>query len=185
MKGVWKAQAVLKIWQGFSLKRLPSQPLKVTFQLLRVLVEINAPTFNYDLTRTRTKNLLIQSLTPYTLGHRADGKSEGKMIKIPINVFSYCQRAVSLTSLPGLGPWITWFVVRCLIHLVTGVKIWQGFSSKRLPSQFLKVTFQLLRVVVDINNPTLRLLKLWPYLDSNLFEVRCLSIRPQGRWKKW
>ena len=39
----------------------------------------------------------------YPLGHRVDGKSGRRMIKILINELSSCQRAESYTILPGLG----------------------------------------------------------------------------------
>ena len=81
-----------------------------------------------------------------------------RMIKIPINVFSSCQRAVT------------------------------GLFLKKSASEVLKVTFQLLRVVVEVNAPTLRLLKLHSYKDSNLetsdYKSDALSIKLQGRWKK-
>ena len=63
----------------------------MTFQLLTVVVEITSPTLRllkFEPTRTQTLNLLIRSHTPYPLGHKADGKSGKKMIKIPINLIS-------------------------------------------------------------------------------------------------
>ena len=49
-------------------------------------------------------NQLIWSQMPYPIGHRADAKAARRMIKIPINILSSCQKAVSHTILPGLEP---------------------------------------------------------------------------------
>ena len=86
---------------------LPSQLLKVTFQLLRVVVEINNPTLRLLKLRPYLDSNLESSdlkSDAYPLGHRADGKYGRRMIKILINVLSSCQRAVSLTILPRLEP---------------------------------------------------------------------------------
>ena len=79
----------------------------MTFQLLIVVFEINNPTLRLlKLRPYLASNLESSDLKSgaYPLGHRADGKSGERMIKIPINVFSSCERAVSLTILPGVGP---------------------------------------------------------------------------------
>ena len=86
---------------------LPSQLLKVTFQLLRNVVEINNPTLRLLKLPPYLDSKLESSdfkSDAYPLGHRDDRKSGRRMIKIPINVFSSCQRAVSLTILPGIEP---------------------------------------------------------------------------------
>ena len=75
----------------------------MTFQLLRVVVEINNPTLRLlKLPPYLDSNLEFSDFKSdaYPLGHRANGKSGRRMIKIPINVFSSCQKAVSLTILP-------------------------------------------------------------------------------------
>ena len=79
----------------------------MTFQLLRVVVQINNPTLR--LRPYLDSNLESSDLKSdaYPLGQRADGKSGRRMIKILINVLSSCQRAVSLAILQGLKPQIT------------------------------------------------------------------------------
>ena len=82
----------------------------MTFQLLIVVFEINNPTLRLlKLRPYLASNLESSDLKSdaYPLGHRADGKSGRRIIKIPINVLSSCQKAVSLTILPGLKPRIT------------------------------------------------------------------------------
>ena len=84
---------------------LPSQLLKVTFQLLRVVVKINNPTLRLlKLPPYLTSNLDSSDFKSdaYPLGHRADRKSGRRINIILINVLSSCQRAVSLTILPRL-----------------------------------------------------------------------------------
>ena len=79
----------------------------MTFQLLRVVVEINAPTLRLLKLRPYLDMKLESSdlkSDAYPLGHRVDGKSGRRMIKILINELSSCQRAESYTILPGLGP---------------------------------------------------------------------------------
>ena len=55
------------------------------------------------------------------------------MIKIPINILTSCQKAVSLTILPGLEQWITIVVVRCLIYLVK--RVWKVQAVLLIRSQ--------------------------------------------------
>ena len=79
----------------------------MTFQLVIIVVEINDPTLSLLKLRTYYDSNLESSDSKsdaYPLGHRADGKGGRRIIKIPINVLKFCQRAVSLTILPGLEP---------------------------------------------------------------------------------
>ena len=79
----------------------------MTFQLVIIVVEINDPTLSLLKLRTYYDSNLESfdsKSDGYPLGHRADGKGGRRMIKISINVFGSCQRAVSLTILPGLEP---------------------------------------------------------------------------------
>ena len=99
------------------------------------------------------------------------------MIKIPINVLSSCQRVVSHTILPRLEPWITWFVARCLYHLVTGVWKVQAFKSDL---SIVQSCARVQQYYIEIAK-TSSLLGLEPRIFW--FEVRCLSISPKGRWK--
>ena len=114
---------------------------------------------------------------PYPLGQRDDGKIGRRMIKIPLNVLSSCQRVVSHTILPRLEPWITWFVARCLIHLVTGVWKVQAFKSDL---SIVQSCARVQQYYIEIAK-TSTLLGLEPRIFW--FKVRCLSIRPTGRWK--